>query len=104
MGIPAPVPPRGNPRQLPRRASRHLRKSLPGVPLIAWRDPRWAGLPFAQEMLRPALEMAGVDRDRAALVVGRERGFTFRVYNPEGLEVGMLREVVEAVRLEGQVG
>jgi integrase len=48
-----------------------------------------------------ALELAGVDRDRAALVVGHERGFTFRVYNPEGLDLAMLREVVEAVRYDG---
>ena len=48
-----------------------------------------------------ALELAGVDRDRAALVVGHERGFTFRVYNPEGLDLVMLREVVEAVRYDG---
>jgi integrase len=48
-----------------------------------------------------ALELAGVDRDRAALVVGHERGFTFKVYNPEGLDVTMLREVVEAVGYEG---
>jgi hypothetical protein len=45
--------------------------------------------------------LAGVDRDRAALVVGHERGFTFRVYNPEGLDPAMLREVVEAVRYDG---
>ena len=44
---------------------------------------------------------ARIDRDRAALVVGHERGFTFRVYNPEGLDLAMLREVVEAVRYEG---
>jgi hypothetical protein len=48
-----------------------------------------------------ALELAGVDRDRAALVVGHERGFTFRVYNPEGLDLAMLREVVERFRYEG---
>lgn len=42
-----------------------------------------------------ALELGGVDRDRAALVVGHERGFTFRVYNPEGVDVAALREVVE---------
>jgi len=48
-----------------------------------------------------ALELAGVDRDRAALVVGHERGFTFRVYNPEGVDVAALREVVEAVRYPG---
>jgi hypothetical protein len=42
--------------------------------------------------------MAGVDRGRAALVVGHERGFTFRFYNPEGLDLTMLREVIELVR------
>ena len=47
------------------------------------------------------LELAKVDRDRAALVVGHERGFTFRVYNPEGIDVAGLREVVEAVKYEG---
>jgi hypothetical protein len=31
-----------------------------------------------------ALELAKVDRDRAALVVGHERGFTYREYNPKG--------------------
>jgi hypothetical protein len=30
-----------------------------------------------------------------------KRGFTFRVYNPEGLDLGMLHEVVEAVRYDG---
>ena len=45
--------------------------------------------------------MAKVDRDRAALVVGHERGFTFRVYNPEGIDVAGLLEVVEAVKYEG---
>ena len=48
-----------------------------------------------------ALEMAKVDRDRAALVIGHERGFTYRVYNPEGLDMTALREVVEAVRFPG---
>jgi hypothetical protein len=48
-----------------------------------------------------ALELAKVDRDRAALVIGHERGFTFRVYNPKGLDLAMLREVVELVRYEG---
>ena len=47
------------------------------------------------------LELAKVDRDRAALVVGHERGFTFRVYNPEGIDVAGLLEVVEAVKYEG---
>ena len=42
-----------------------------------------------------------MDRDRAAQIVGHERGFTFRVYNPEGIDVAGLREVVEAVRYEG---
>ncbi|MCZ6607763.1 MAG: hypothetical protein O7A64_08860 [Alphaproteobacteria bacterium] len=45
--------------------------------------------------------MAKVDRDRAAQVVGHERGFTFRVYDPEGIDVAGLREVVEAVKYEG---
>ncbi len=48
-----------------------------------------------------ALELAKVDRDRAALVIGHERGFTYRVYNPEGLDMTALREVVEAVRYPG---
>ena len=48
-----------------------------------------------------ALELAKVDRDRAALVIGHERGFTFRIYNPEGVDVAGLREVVEAVRYSG---
>ncbi len=48
-----------------------------------------------------ALELAKMDRDRAALVVGHERGFTYRVYNPEGLDMAALREVVEAVRYPG---
>jgi hypothetical protein len=45
--------------------------------------------------------LAKVDRDRAAQIVGHERGFTFRVYNPEGIDVAGLREVVEAVRYKG---
>jgi integrase len=48
-----------------------------------------------------ALELAKVDRDRAAQVIGHERGFTFRAYNPEGVDVAGLREVVEAVRYSG---
>lgn len=52
-------------------------------------------------MLVRALEHADIDRDRAALVVGHERGFTFRVYNPEGVNVALLRRVVESVRYEG---
>ena len=48
-----------------------------------------------------ALELAKVDRDRAAQIVGHERGFTFRVYNPEGIDVAGLREVVEAVNYKG---
>jgi len=55
---------------------------------------------FRKNFVR-ALELAGVDRDRAALVVGHERGFTFRVYNPEGVDVAALRQVVEAVRYSG---
>lgn len=48
-----------------------------------------------------SLELAGVDRDRAALVVGHERGFTFQQYNPEGIDVAMLAEVVERVKYPG---
>ena len=52
---------------------------------------------FRKNFVR-ALELAKVDRDRAAQIVGHERGFTFRVYNPEGIDVAGLREVVEAVQ------
>ncbi len=45
--------------------------------------------------------MAKVDRDRAAQIVGHERGFTFRVYNPEGIDVAGLREVVVAAKYKG---
>ncbi len=55
---------------------------------------------FRKNFVR-ALELAKVDGDRAALVVGHERGFTFRVYNPEGIDVAGLREVVEAVKYDG---
>ena len=55
---------------------------------------------FRKNFVR-ALELAQVDRDRAALIVGHERGFTYRVYNPEGLDLVALREVVEAVEYEG---
>ena len=48
-----------------------------------------------------ALELTKVDGDRAAQIVGDERGFTFRVYDPEGIDVAGLWEVVEAVRYEG---
>ncbi len=48
-----------------------------------------------------ALELAKVDRDRAAQIVGHERGFTFQVYNPEDIDVAGLWEVVEAVKYEG---
>jgi hypothetical protein len=47
-----------------------------------------------------ALELAAGDRDCAALVIGHERGFMFRVYNPEGLDLALLRQVVEAMRYE----
>jgi hypothetical protein len=48
-----------------------------------------------------ALELAKVDRDRVAQIVGHERGFTFRVYNPEGIDVAGLRDVVEAIEYKG---
>ena len=55
---------------------------------------------FRKNFVR-ALELAKVDRDRAAQVVGHERGFTFGTYNPEGIDVAGLREVVEAVKYKG---
>jgi integrase len=45
-----------------------------------------------------ALEIAKIDADRAGQVVGHERGFTYRVYNPEGVDLKALRAVVEAVK------
>ena len=48
-----------------------------------------------------ALETAGIDRDRAAQVIGQERGFTFRDYNPAGVDMAALWEVVEAVKYDG---
>ena len=48
-----------------------------------------------------ALELAQIDRDRAAQVIGHERRFTFRVYNPAGVDMKALREVVEAVSYDG---
>ena len=41
-------------------------------------------------------------RRRCTRLVGHERNFTFRVYNPLGLDLAMLREVVEAVRYPGR--
>ena len=55
---------------------------------------------FRKNFVR-ALELAKVDRDRAALVVGHERGFTFRVYNPEGLDMPMLQDIMETVKYAG---
>lgn len=51
---------------------------------------------FASALAR-ALELTRIDRDRAAQVIDRERGFTFRVYNPAGVDMAALREVVEAI-------
>ena len=47
------------------------------------------------------LESAGVDRDRAALILGHERGFTFETYNPERIDMTLLSEIVEKVHYEG---
>jgi integrase len=55
---------------------------------------------FRKSFVR-ALQLAHVDINRAALVVGHEEGFTYREYNPAGLDVKSLREVVEAVRYPG---
>lgn len=71
------------------------------LPAIARCDARAGDVPFLPEMLHAPPRASRVDRDRAALVSGQERGFTFRIYNAEGLDVTMLREVVEAVRYEG---
>jgi hypothetical protein len=48
-----------------------------------------------------AIVRAKIDCDRAAQVVGHERGFTFRVYDKAAVDVKMLRQVVEAVRHPG---
>lgn len=40
-------------------------------------------------------------RDLAAQVIGHERGFTYRIYNPEGVDVRRLRDVVERIRYSG---
>jgi hypothetical protein len=48
-----------------------------------------------------AIRLVGVDRDRAAQVSGRARGFTFYVYNPQGVDLKALRDVVEAVKYPG---
>jgi hypothetical protein len=49
------------------------------------------------------LENARVPQSEAAQVVGHERaGITFGVYNPEGLELKALREIIEKVRYRRQ--
>ena len=55
---------------------------------------------FRKSFVR-ALQIAHVDINRAALVVGHEEGFTYREYNPAGLDVKSLREVMEAVKYPG---
>ena len=55
---------------------------------------------FRKNFVR-ALELAKVDRDRAAQIVGHERGFTYKIYNPEGIDVAGLQEIVEAVTYDG---
>lgn len=48
-----------------------------------------------------ALELAQVDRDLAAHVIGHDRSFTYRVYNPDGVDLRLLRDVVERVAYPG---
>lgn len=50
---------------------------------------------------RLAFEARPACRRAAALVVGHERGFTYRVYNPEGVDRAALREVVERGQYAG---
>lgn len=63
-----------------------------------------AGRPHAHTFAKrfPAYRRdCGVSRNPAALVVGHDRGFTFSVYNPEGVDMEALRQVVETVRYDG---
>lgn len=62
--------------------------------------PRIAFHSFRKNFVR-ALELAKIDQNRAALVVGHERQFTYRVYSPEGVDMTALQEVVEAVSYTG---
>jgi len=52
-------------------------------------------------LVSPVPSFAACVSDRAALIIGHERDFTFRVYNPEGINVEALREVVAAVDYPG---
>ena len=45
-----------------------------------------------------ALERARVHQSEVAQLVGHERGFTFSVYSPLGLDLKGLREVVEKIK------
>lgn len=48
------------------------------------------------------LEIARLPQTEIAQVVGHEReGITFKIYNPDGLDMQTLRKVVEAIRYEG---
>ncbi|WP_417799074.1 hypothetical protein, partial [Terasakiella pusilla] len=45
------------------------------------------------------LERARLPQTEVAQVVGHEKaGITFGTYNPDGLEVGTLRDVIETIR------
>jgi integrase len=48
-----------------------------------------------------ALERARVHQSEAALIVGHERGFTYEVYNPLGLQLSALRKIVEKIKYPG---
>ncbi len=48
-----------------------------------------------------ALERARVHQSEVAQFVGHERGFTFSVYSPLGLDIQGLRQVVEKIEYAG---
>ena len=48
-----------------------------------------------------ALERERVHQSEVALLVGHERGFTFSVYSPLGLDLRGLKKVVEKIAYEG---
>ena len=56
---------------------------------------------FRRSAIR-CLENARVPQSEAAQVVGHERaGITFGTYNPEGMDLKALREVIENIRYTG---
>ena len=51
-----------------------------------------------------SLDLAGATSDQIAAVVGHERGFTLATYNPAGLPLPLLSEVVEKINHNGLEG